>query len=187
VAITSGVKDMQAVLNLVWTKLLPAMQPAPLAEAPQAHEKLRQKLATLVVPVVQQTASSPLADRVSGKRYVFPANDRKIDAIALECGDGSDDAALIVQTEGVEQRIVCGGDRWVKGRLSLAPGLGREVAACGAWTADDTFTAEVCYYETPHCLTARLKFSDDQLILDSEMNVSFGPTEQPQLTGSLRP
>ena len=27
VAITSGVKDMQAVLNVIWDKLLPAMQP----------------------------------------------------------------------------------------------------------------------------------------------------------------
>ena len=29
IAITSGVKDMQGVLNLVWDKLLPAMKPDP--------------------------------------------------------------------------------------------------------------------------------------------------------------
>ena len=40
VAITSGVKDMQAVLNLVWDKLLPAMKPSPLAADDESHKKL---------------------------------------------------------------------------------------------------------------------------------------------------
>src|SRR5438105_12026127 len=44
IAITSGVKDMQAVLNLVWDKLLPALGPAPLAADEPAREKLQQKL-----------------------------------------------------------------------------------------------------------------------------------------------
>ena len=51
VAITSGVKNMQAVLNLVWEKLLPAMQTAPLPDAAEAHDKLQGRLATLLVPV----------------------------------------------------------------------------------------------------------------------------------------
>ncbi len=38
--ITSGVKDMQAVLNLVWDKLLPGMKPAPLAPDDEAANKL---------------------------------------------------------------------------------------------------------------------------------------------------
>ena len=41
IAITSGVKDMQAVLNLVWDKLLPAMNPAPLATDDDVPQEAR--------------------------------------------------------------------------------------------------------------------------------------------------
>ena len=40
IAITSGVRDMQAVLSLVWDKLMPAMNTSALA----ANEPARQKL-----------------------------------------------------------------------------------------------------------------------------------------------
>jgi len=57
------------------------------------------------------------------------------------------------------------------------------VAASGAWTTNDTFTAKLCFYETPFIVTIRLKFSDRELQCNSEANVGFGPTKEPQLTG----
>ena len=56
-------------------------------------------------------------------------------------------------------------------------------AASGAWTADDTFKAKICFYETPFIITLTLKFAGDQLLFDSESNVGFGPAKQPQLVG----
>ena len=56
-------------------------------------------------------------------------------------------------------------------------------AASGAWTGDDTFKAKVCFYETPFIITLSLKFSGDQLTLDSASNVGFGPPKHPQLIG----
>src|SRR5262249_25298859 len=40
IAITSGVRDMQAVMNLVWDKLLPALKPSPLATDAGAAREL---------------------------------------------------------------------------------------------------------------------------------------------------
>ena len=57
------------------------------------------------------------------------------------------------------------------------------VAASGAWTGDDTFTAKVCFYETPFIATFKLKFSEDELRFDAQSNVGFGATKQPQLVG----
>ena len=59
----------------------------------------------------------------------------------------------------------------------------RPVAVSGAWTANDTFTARLCFYETPFISTIRLKFSDQELQYDAETNVGFGPTREPQLIG----
>ena len=44
IAITSGVKDMQSVLNLVWDKLLPAFQDKPLPANSSAAELLKNKV-----------------------------------------------------------------------------------------------------------------------------------------------
>ena len=49
IAITADAKDMQAELNIVWEKLLPAFQKDALPEAADEQEKLKQTLAALAV------------------------------------------------------------------------------------------------------------------------------------------
>ena len=49
VAITADTKDMQAELNVVWDKLLPALRDAPLAPNPDEEAKLKQTLSNLSV------------------------------------------------------------------------------------------------------------------------------------------
>jgi CubicO group peptidase (beta-lactamase class C family) len=80
IAITSGVKDMQAVLNLVWDKLLPALKPSPLAPDEEAAKKLDGILKGLSL---RRPADSGTPAHVTGKKYVFPANSRKLESIAL--------------------------------------------------------------------------------------------------------
>jgi len=58
-------------------------------------------------------------------------------------------------------------------------------AAAGAWT-DETFTAKICFVETPFIVTVRLKYSGDELTFNSESNVGFGPTRQPELVGKAQ-
>ena len=103
----------------------------------------------------------------------------------------------MVRSGGTEQRAVCGNGSWVKGRMALGQfPSGRlamrqfpeqAAACCGAWTNEDTFRAQVCFIEAPYYVALQLKFAGDQYILDSEMNVGFGPTRQTQMTGRLTP
>src|SRR3954466_9603960 len=58
VAITSGVKDMQAVLDLIWDKLLPGMGSHALRRNRDASQQLTEKLAHLAVPTAQGSAAS---------------------------------------------------------------------------------------------------------------------------------
>jgi hypothetical protein len=60
------------------------------------------------------------------------------------------------------------------------------VAATGAWTADDTFTAKLCFYHTPFIVTVRLKFEPGQVRCQTESNVGFGPTKAPEVIGKAR-
>jgi hypothetical protein len=180
IAITSGVPDMQAVLNLIWDKLLPAMKPSPLPADGAAARKLEQRLKGLMLRP-QEGSGSPA--NVLGKKYAFPANDRKLEAIALEGNGNNGVVTLVARINGVERRIVCGRGGWKEGRMAWRELPEQPMAASGAWTGEDTFTAKLCFYETPYVVTIRLKFTGQELQYNAEANVSFGPTRDPQLIG----
>ena len=195
VAITSGGRDMQAVMNLVWEKLLPALKAVPLPADRLGAEKLRKRLASLTVRPVTGRATSPRAAAISGKRYAFASNYRQIEVVTLESGENG--TTVVVWTPQGESRIVCEPGIWRRGRTAFVNGVGgrmvasseQPIAASGAWTRDDTFTLKLCLYETPFYSTMVFRFYGDKLMLDSEHNVSFGSlgsTTLPQLAGEAR-
>ena len=129
------------------------------------------------------SASSPIAAQVSGKRYVFPANDDKIEAVSLETG--GDGVALVTRTAGRESRVPVGFGAWGKSATVVRGTSEERVAASGGWTADDTYTARLCLHETPFVVTWSLEFKGDEVSLDIDSNVGFGPTKRPTLVGRL--
>jgi len=192
VAITSGVRNMQQVMNLVWDKLLPAMKPGRLHENPTARHQLQARLAGLAVKLPGGTASSPTLANVSGKWFEFSENDRDIKAVSFDFNSVS--PTLTVRTASSETQMTIGSNVWVKSRGTFANGLDRFlsvpanplIAASGAWTATDTFTVKIILYETPFYSTLNFKFDGDRLLIDSEQNVAFGTTKVSQLIGRTR-
>ncbi len=87
---------------------------------------------------------------------------------------------------GVEQRIVCGRGDWQKQQVAWGSLAEQPAAASGAWTADDSFTAKLCFYETPFTITVNVTFSGDELHCNSEANVAFGPTKESPLVGKAQ-
>jgi len=156
------------------------MKSSSLAPDEKARKKLEDTLKGLSLHP-QEGSSSPAM--VSGKKFVFPANKGKLEAITL-ASDGKDGAVtMVARFDGVERRIVCGRGAWQKGRTAWGPFPEQPVAASGAWTEGDTFTAKLCFYETPFTITVRLKLSGEELRYNAEPNVGFGPLKQPQLVG----
>ena len=180
-AITSGVADMQAVLNLVWTYLLPAMKSAALPDNRSARGQLERKLASLALAPQPGQRSSALATALSGKTYILDPNEQGIETLAFDFG--AESSVVIARDRYGEHRIACGSDAWLSGTTTLGSGEPQRVAASGAWLAADTYVVKLCYSETPFCYTFTCHFTDDRLTVDSHVNVAFGPTEQPQLVG----
>jgi CubicO group peptidase (beta-lactamase class C family) len=185
IAITAGVKDMQAVLNLVWEKLLPAMHAGRLPRNRSAHQALMTRLQNLRVPVVAGSASSAAATAALGLAFQFPANEQKLEGITLE-RVGPSDTTLVLRVNGVNQRIVAGFQQWAPGRLQFAPIPERPVSVSGAWTSEDTFTLKICFTTSPYILTARLRLGERQVTWEGEYNVWFGSAKLPTLVGSLQ-
>jgi CubicO group peptidase (beta-lactamase class C family) len=189
IAITSGVRDMQSVMNLVWNKLLPAMSSGTLPDDVAAQRALQAKLAGLSVKVPLGGRRSPLAARVSRRWYTLAENDRGIRAIALDLTSPS--PAVLVRTAAGESRTPIGMGSWVRTRKGFTNGIERllsvpadpEVAASGAWSADSVFTLKLVAPQTPYYSTLTFQFDGERMLLDGEYNVSFGPTKLQQLQG----
>ncbi len=192
VVITSGVRNMQQVMNLVWDKLLPAMKPGRLPENAAARRQLESRLATLKVKFPNGSTTSPLAPSVSGKWFEFDENARGIKAISFDFNSTS--PSVIVRTAAGEMRMTVGSERWTNSRGQFTNGLDRAlsvpanplVAAGGAWSAADTFTVKIVLSETPYYSTLNFQFDGNRLLFDSEHNVAFGVTKLPQLVGVAR-
>lgn len=112
VAITSGVKDMQAVLDLVWDELLPAMKPKPQSDDEDARHTLARRLAGLSLRRQEGAGSTGASERVRGKTYHFPANERKLEAITLGVDDEADAVTFVARFDGVDRRMACGRGAW---------------------------------------------------------------------------
>lgn len=197
VAITAGTPNMQAVLNLIWEHLLPAMAAVPRPEDGPAREALTRRLENLTLPPVAGYEASAHAPKVSGKWYHFAGKRSPLQAISFDFG--GNEVVCSMHDDLGKHRVSCGRGLWTEGSttwsLMRPPGKPHSaaqpqpqpqpVAASGAWITDDTYEMKLVFYATPFCFTLTCKFGRDKLRLKSGVNVSFGPTEYPQLTGRI--
>jgi hypothetical protein len=181
-AITGGLGDMQAVLNLAWAHLLPALGPTPLPPDAQSHARLEQRLRGLALPLPGGSAAPPARAPFNERSYRCEPNELGLEAIGLRfSGPG---CTLTFLDASGDHAIVVSAGHWHEGRTSLLAQDGSQpIAAAGAWLNDERYQAQVVYVETPFCVTLSFRPSDAQLILDVTVNVSFGPTSYPSIVG----
>ncbi len=189
-AMTSGVGNMQAVLDQVWTHLLPAMGTDAVAVDAGAQRALEETLTNLALPTISGAATTPIATALSGQRFEFhdvPKSDDPRDLPLKRIAFTFEDERTICHLEDSagQHEIACGYGKWLKGSTTYYQPSGQQVAGCGAWTADDTYTMKIQFIERPFSVTATCRFIDGELHYQSQMNVSFGPVDAPVLVGQL--
>jgi len=190
-AITAGLPDMQAVLDLVWKHLLPAMQPNALPADNNAYEKLTHKTKTLHYSP-PQGLDSPLAGKISGKRVILDHNLFRMKSIRFDFSGDTGVLTFTIAKKSIQLKL--GNRRWEMGDFIFAQfddaldhAAATRVAASGTWIAENIFQATLRLYETPYVQTFTFSFEGGQVQVGFKQNVSFGPTEFPPLTGHLYP
>jgi CubicO group peptidase (beta-lactamase class C family) len=141
VAINGGLLDMQAVLNVVWEILLPAMQDRPLAADDSSRRELERKLASLALG----EKSGAVGGGWSGtRRFILDPNEERVEEIALHFS-GRTCRFEWRDSEG-EHTFLCGIGHWEEGnRLA-----GEPVSAKAEWRDERTFVMELYRIHTPH-------------------------------------
>lgn len=194
-AITSGVGDMQQVLNLVWDRLLPAMGPAPLVADPAEQAALQERLSGLKIDPPAGAAASPLAAQVSGRAYRVEENQMGIQSVSLDFSGGG----CILHVEGAAQnevtgafqrgmivgshQVSCGMGAWQEGETNLFGSYYPQCLASAVWTADGTCALTIRMVRTPFYYTITCKFAGDRLEMQLSPNVAFDPEPLPVLVG----
>ncbi|NQT27131.1 serine hydrolase [candidate division KSB1 bacterium] len=184
VAITSGVPDMQAVMNLVWDYILTGMQEDVLPENPEMLKKLNNKLSSLSIKFPEGQKSSPIAKEISGKTYSFIANGQGLKSLKLDVN--KDKYVITIKNGNGVHSFNCGMDAWEKGTSLLNGPTPQPVAASGAWITPDHFVVKLCLYETPYRPRLDLKFVDGELHFTQTPNVSFGDGKPETLVGKVK-
>jgi hypothetical protein len=181
-AITSGLDNMQAVLDNVWEHLLPTMAAADALPRAEDHgEALRNRLETLAIQPPQHRPTSPIAEQVSGRPYRISGGPIESGKVTFQFGDSQ---TSIVLDDGKSEHIFsCGIGEWMEGTSNLY-GSSMKVLASGTWSEDQTYVATLRYVETPFVETYRCTFIEDLLKIEPVINVSFGSKERPAIEGS---
>jgi hypothetical protein len=178
VAITSGVKNMQSALDVLWDKLLPAFHYVPLPENTSAAAALQSKLKALVLPPAKGKKSSPLVEKINGKTFRFLENDGKFESLEIKIVDHQ--FLLTTVIDGSKVTHPCAYGEW-----QIAPSTteSEPTATSYAWEDEAALEIKRCAYETPFVTTTRLHFGEGQVKLEQSANVAFGPGQHLSLEG----
>jgi hypothetical protein len=182
IAITSGIEDMQEVLNHIWEILLPAISPSSLPENLSVQDELKEKLQCLNLPVITGQETNPVSQVINDKQFVMEKNDINLQTVSFRFEE--DECNFIMNYPHGEEIIKCSYKEYKEGIANLI-GYPSPVAACGSWQDNYTFLMLLRLVETPFCYTLNCKFKDDIVELKMSVNVNFGPKEFPAIVGKI--
>ena len=172
IAITSGLRNMQQILDLVWDFVLPAAQNSALPPAVEEESALRQELAAWAMPVLT-SAGAELPRRI----YHLEANDLQFKELSF--ASLGDHVELSLDGETLRAGFGFQADNLLTWREAQP----RRVAASVRRISDREFELLACCYETPFQWHIQLEFGDDAVTLVRRANVCFRTADWPVLRG----
>lgn len=194
VAITSGIADLQAPLNVLWEYLLPALGdgtggggalpggtrslavPA-LPDDEPAHASLRGLLATIEIPIPVGATRSPREAELSTVRWALDANDAGLEEISLDFACDTFAYRILRDDRARVHTTPFGRERWVDGDAFLTSWAPIRSSSSGTWRDERTFELTIVEIASPHITTVRFEFADGLVTLSARINLSFGPLE----------
>lgn len=187
VAINSGSRNMQAVLDILWDKLLPALAASPLPDDAAEQSKLKETLAALTVRYPQGAAMPMHTPTYAGKTFHFAANSQKLESLRLD--PTGDKPTLALTVGGSSYAIPCAHHAWERSHVAWGTFINfadQPVAASYAWTGEgdaQAFTAKLVLDETETYVTFTLTPAGDDLHVAIGSNV--GAAKPIELTGHV--
>ena len=194
VAITAETSNMQSEINLVWQHILPSLKSETLPANPQALQKLRERLASLALPL-PESHSSTLESDISGKTFDFASNEEGLRSASFEFKNTV--CRLTLNTDAATYHISFGTGEWEEGETTrygpylVAKARGNRVglppfkiAGSYTWKDETTLQLTLRYIESPHTETITWTFEGNDISVDFEN--SFSRSSKSTYKGKLQ-
>jgi CubicO group peptidase (beta-lactamase class C family) len=188
ITMTSGLSDLQSVLDVVWDSLLPdeAWVAPGAAEAPMLG---RADTAIPFEPALRTpagAASTPVEESLRGVTYELEPSQCDVSALTLgRDAHGRTEVAFTIG--GLDHFVRFGHGEWSPGSCSLM-GAPADVATAAAWTDESTLRGRMVFLGTPFEWRVALRFSGDgdEVAVLIDQNVAFGERGLLDVTGKAR-
>ena len=118
VVLTAESKDMWGELDMVWKYLYPGIKDKALPEDNEALAELKDKIASLALPVPPKVNNKEMRAKIAGKTISFPENQRQIRSMTLQFSD-NDICTLNLKTDTASYDISFGSGSWQQGETTL--------------------------------------------------------------------
>ena len=177
VVITCESPALQDELNLVWKYLFAAIQNKPLPVNNALAERLKQKLATLSLPLPDNGVNSSMVSNISGKTVTFEPNQSQLENMLLRFG--KDTCYLTMTIDHAVYNFALGAGNWISGETTkpgpdLFPGNRfhraelppRRVVGCYTWKENNILELTLRYIESPHTEKITCKFEQNSMLVD---------------------
>jgi CubicO group peptidase (beta-lactamase class C family)/predicted glycoside hydrolase/deacetylase ChbG (UPF0249 family) len=194
IAITCETADMQGEINLVWKYLFPALQDKKMEVNPKIGLSLKEKIASLAVPINIRNPHSATESQISGKIFQVYSGEKSIENIGFDFKN--DICTISLKTDSTTHQIPFGMGKW---QLSETTKFGPylvararanrvglpifKVAGSYDWKDEKTLELTLRYIESPHTETIVCTFEGDKMNLDFQ-NV-FNKNQKRVLSKSL--
>lgn len=188
IAITAGTNDMGGIMNIVWETLLPAMKNEFLPANDKASALLHEKIADLNLKPIEGSMTSPVAKKVSKRKYQMEANAMGVKSISFHLHGEHPSIDMEMQDTTQSLEIGTGYYRKREGDMSLpySVNLEKKMAVSGAWVDDHNYVLRIYYYESPARMTYTFTFENDDLLWETKLdNALFGMKNLELLKGHL--
>ncbi|MEP7323208.1 MAG: ChbG/HpnK family deacetylase [Saprospiraceae bacterium] len=179
IAITSEAPDMQGELNLIWDQLYTAIKPAKLKADPSKQLLLKQKLASMALPVPENTNTTSIESSLQGNTFGVTTSGQNLQSVSINFNP--DQSTLNLSYDSIKYSIPFGKGKWILSETSklgpylVAAGLHNRVGigpfkVAGAYTmtGDKTIEFILRYIESPHTEIIRINTDGDKISIDDE-------------------
>jgi CubicO group peptidase (beta-lactamase class C family) len=183
IAITSGIGDMQAVLNEVWSILLPAMKSDTLEMNESAAVSLQSKLSDLKLVPPELLLESPQETWLSARKFSLEENKDQCELFSIRFA--ANEASAFFRTNHGEFTIQLGRGAWIAGATSLIQGTEQRIVSSFTWRDEATLELTLRFVETPFTQTILCRVEGDEILLERTFNVSFGSPQSTPIRGKL--
>lgn len=194
IVFTAESQEMWAELDMAWKYLVPGIKDEKLPEDIETYNTLKNRLASLALPVPPAKKNDALASQISGKTITLAENPSGMQSITLQFDDDLCLATLKTDTASYDISFASG--KWYKGETRRhAPSIFAiaqnslgglppfKIAGAYSWIDDNTLELVLRYIDAMH--TERIKINFDGSKVKVDIVSSIGRGNMPSIEGTI--